>query len=68
MSKLFCLIFGHNYYVELRFSGNCQKLRCARCHKAFGINHDVRTILEWDSELEALHREINPEAFKTLNK
>jgi uncharacterized protein YbaR (Trm112 family) len=64
MGKLSCWLFGHKYRVQIWFDRNNQKLECPRCKKEFAINHDVRTLLPWDYELESLHREIHPKSFK----
>jgi hypothetical protein len=61
MKKLLCWFFGHQYRLEKNLGFGCQKLRCKRCKAAFGINHQVKALLPWDSELEELHNEINPQ-------
>ncbi len=54
-SKLWCWLKGHKYIIEVKFSNKVQKLKCTECGKSFGINHDVKSILPWDDELERLH-------------
>jgi hypothetical protein len=49
-----CSILGHQYMIVKRYSKNVQKIACKRCHKVFGINHDVRAVLEWDDELDEM--------------
>lgn len=56
MKKLICLIFGHKYKLVKNLSYNCQKIKCKRCDKMFSINHNMKTILDWDYELEQLHK------------
>lgn len=53
--NIICWIFFHKLKViKTSQSGTCQKLYCSRCKRYFGINHDVRAFIPWDSELEAL--------------
>ncbi len=64
MKKLKCFLFGHKYAPDIWYDDNCQKIKCTRCDKRFGINHSVRAILEWDQELENTMKLIYPEKFK----
>jgi hypothetical protein len=45
---------SHDYEVVEELGYSCQKLRCKKCGKFFGINHSVRQILDWDYELEEM--------------
>ena len=47
-----CSVMGHDYVMVKRYSAKVQKIMCKRCHKVFGINHDVRAVVEWDQELD----------------
>jgi hypothetical protein len=63
LNKLKCKLFGHKYEPEIWFDYNVQKIRCRRCHKKFGINHDVQAIIPWDTELENVMKLCYPEKF-----
>jgi len=60
MKKLKCWLFGHKYKVVIKYDDNVQKLTCTRCYRMFGINHQVRAILDWDIELENTMKLIYP--------
>jgi hypothetical protein len=49
-------IFHHGPLREVqRFDRWVQKLRCERCGKYFGINHQVEAVLPWDDEFERFY-------------
>ena len=53
INKIKCKIFFHDLVVVNTYSmGTCQKVKCKRCGKYFGMNHDIRAFIPWDSELE----------------
>ena len=64
VERLICKMFGHKYAPDVWYSDNMQKIKCTRCLKKFGINHDVRLVLEWDAELEAFAKLMYPEKFE----
>ena len=48
-----CRLFGkHNYRLVKKYDNNVQKLKCTKCNKYFGINHNVKAVLPWDNELQ----------------
>lgn len=50
--KLACMLFNHEYVMDIYYDANVQKIKCSRCGKKFGINHSVRAIIDWDAGLE----------------
>lgn len=53
MKRFLCKIKGHDLIVVKTYCfGTCQKLYCRRCKRFFGINHNVRVFIPWDSGLE----------------
>ena len=61
-----CKLLGHEYRMHTYYDDNVQKIKCARCKKYFGINHDVRSVIPWDDELEKCMKLMYPERF--INK
>jgi hypothetical protein len=57
MKILICYIFGHKYYLIKKINRTTRKVGCKRCGKMWGMNDDVRALVEWDSELEEFYRE-----------
>lgn len=55
MKKIICKIFRHKYAYVKRLSSATHQLSCKRCKKLFAINTSVKTVLEWDLELEDLY-------------
>ena len=58
-----CSMVGHRYVLVRRYDSNVQKLTCTRCHKVFGINHQVKAIVEWDDELNEVIKLCYPDKF-----
>ena len=54
MRKFICWIFGHKYFVIKEFNKTTRKLGCRRCGRRFGMNDYVKSLLDWDGELEEL--------------
>lgn len=53
LNKIKCKIFGHNpEVVDVSTTGATEKFYCQRCNRFFGMNHDAKAVLFWDSELE----------------
>ena len=51
-----CRVFRkHKYYVIKKYTKTVRKLGCRRCPKTWGMNDRVKSLLEWDGELEELH-------------
>ena len=51
-----CRLFKkHKYYTIKKYSKTIRKVGCRRCEKVWGMNDRVKTLLEWDGELEELH-------------
>lgn len=49
--------FGvHKYGYIIRLSDSCHLIECVICKKRFSINTSCHILLEWDLELEDLHR------------
>lgn len=50
------LLFGHRLRVVQEFSQHSRRIYCDRCKGDWGMNDDVRAVVKWDHELEALYR------------
>ena len=50
--KIMCMLFNHEYVMDIYYDANVQKIKCSRCGKKFGINHSVMAIVDWDADLE----------------
>lgn len=61
IKRIKCKVFGHRYTTDIFYDSNVQKLKCLRCGKYFGINHSVKSILDWDQELEDTMKLIYPD-------
>ena len=58
MKKILCFIFGHRYFVIKKFSYTVRKVGCSRCGNKWGMNDEVKVFIEWDWELEELHKDV----------
>lgn len=58
LAKIHCAMFGHAYHVHQRFSSHARRVICLRCGGDWGMNDQVRALIPWDSELEALYRDV----------
>lgn len=52
-----CRLFGHCYKFLRQVTPSICEVKCARCEKEFGMNHDVRVLLPMDDELKQIHEE-----------
>ena len=49
-------IFGrHRYAFYKRLSRDADMIVCTICKKKFAMSHSVKTVLEWDQELEDMY-------------
>lgn len=64
IKKLICYVFGHRYFVIMRFGSGCRKVGCARCGNKWGMHDATRSFVEWDSELDELHGLLGDESTK----
>lgn len=55
LSKLICSAFGHRYTVDRVLNDGARKVGCARCGKSWAMHDATRSLIPWDSELEALY-------------
>lgn len=59
--KAKCYLFGHKFKPDIYYDENVQKINCERCKKKFGINHQMKALIEWDEELESVMKLIYPD-------
>ena len=43
-------------FLIKRLTAWSRKIGCLRCHKQFGMNDDVKCLLEWSNELEEMYK------------
>ena len=64
MKRLWCWIACHQYEVWQVFSATSRRVICRRCGGDWGMNDDVRAMIDWSPELEAMYtmfgRKIRP--------
>lgn len=53
--NLLCLFGKHKYKITRKISHNIQELKCIKCNKEVGINHDLQVVLPLDDELRSEH-------------
>lgn len=58
VTKIKCILFGHKYFLIKRLTPWSKKIGCSRCAKQFGMNDDVKCIIEWSDELEEMYKVI----------
>lgn len=56
MNKILCFILGHDYFLIRQLTDQSRQVGCWRCRRKFGMNDDARTVIPWDSELEAMYK------------
>lgn len=56
IASIKCYFLGHKFYRVQKVSHNVDKVACSRCSKVWGVNHDLKVMLEWDEELSELYR------------
>jgi len=54
--RILCSIFGHEFYIYQEFTHYSRRVKCRLCDGDWGMNDDARAMVEWDSELEELHK------------
>lgn len=55
LSRIGCFILNHEYRVVRVMNPGARKLKCARCRKEFGMHDRTRSVVPWDSDLEAMY-------------
>ena len=55
LSDWICFFFGHKYKMVQKLSPQTRRVCCARCHKSFAMNDDVRSLLPWDYEFHNMY-------------
>ena len=58
MKRWICWVLGHRFYRVKELTSWSRKIGCRRCGRCFGMNDDVRAIIPWDDELEAMYKTI----------
>jgi len=58
--RIKCKIFYHRLsIIDVSLTGNVEKVKCLRCGKSFGMNHDVKAFIRWDNGCEQCFASIN---------
>lgn len=55
IKKLVCWVVGHDYFLIKKLTRQSRKLGCRRCNKCFGMNDDVRAVIDWDQDCENMY-------------
>lgn len=55
MKRLWCFLFGHDYKVLRVMNRGARKLGCPRCLGTWGMHDATRTVVPWDTDLEAMY-------------
>jgi hypothetical protein len=53
--RIGCLLGLHRYVRPERLSSVTMKIHCETCNRAFAVHMELRSVLPWDSEFEALY-------------
>lgn len=56
MDKFLCWLLGHEYYVVHECTDASRKIACHRCGTNWGMNDNVRALIEWDIELSNFYK------------
>lgn len=56
LHRLWCWIFGHDFYVLQKFSQHSRRVCCDRCGGDWAMNDNVRAIVPWSGEFEEMYR------------
>lgn len=55
VKRLICILRQHKYRVVRKMNPGARQLICDRCGQRFGMHDATRTVVPWDSELEAAY-------------
>lgn len=55
LSRIWCWITGHDYYVLQEFKPWSRRICCDRCGGDWGMNDDCRVVIPWSKELERMY-------------
>jgi hypothetical protein len=63
LNKLICKIFFHKLEVVREFTPMIRQVRCTRCYRVYGMNDEIQAFLEWDRDLDLIHRFVFPDKY-----
>lgn len=61
INKLICFLIHHKYEKHQPLSRDSDMIICNRCQSKWAMNHSLKIILPWDSDLEDMYKNM----FKT---
>jgi hypothetical protein len=56
-----CLFFGHKYVTTQKLSPTSRRIACTRCRRMFGMNDEVRAVIDWSGELHKMYERFGHE-------
>lgn len=56
LARLICWLFGHRYRVVQEFRPWSRRVVCDDCRGDWGMHDELRTMIEWDTEVEEMYR------------
>ena len=56
--KIMCKIFGHRFITIRKFKKS-EQVYCTRCKTFYGMHHELKTIVEWDKDLENAYKDMD---------
>lgn len=56
MKRIACWIFGHQMFVVQTFGNHSRRIACHHCNGEWGMNDNVRAVIEWTPELAEMYR------------
>ena len=63
---IWCMLFGHKYFLIRNLTSWSRKIGCHRCNKRFAMNDDVRVVLGWDEDFEKLYKDMGINTSETM--
>jgi len=53
--RIFCAVFGHQYFVERVLNAGARKVGCMCCNRHWAMHDGTQSFLEWDEEFEEFY-------------
>ncbi len=54
-TRLYCGLFGHQYYTVQRFNKYSRKIACGRCGSSFAMDDFMQVVVPWSDDFEHLY-------------
>lgn len=58
IKRIKCKFGYHKYFLVQELTSWSRKIGCKNCSKLFGMNDNVKIVIEWDKDLEEMYKRV----------